>query len=467
MRDKVEFPPKCGQAAFGGQKQSGRTWIIVLILIILLGIAGYFVWDYFNPESDDGAANGEVKTDQGISTEIVDDSWCGIDNNIALDSNNNPHISHYDQANRDLIYSSKTNGQWQNEIVDSEGDVGEASGVVIDEDENPHISYIDETNGGAKYATKIDGQWQIQVIETRDGYQAKTTSIAIDSKGIPHVAYNLQPENQGPALIRYAKKDGDSWEFEDLNINGTDVNLALDKNNNAHIVYKNTEDKITYANQANNWQQDNFDPETEAGGDSTIAVDSKDNPHIAYNDYGNSAKKYATKKDGSWEIETIAQNTGNNEGTKIALDKNDRPSITYTNENKEILVIASLKSDGFKYAKIDKMGISSIAIDKNNNFHVSYTRTTEDQNKKFSEALKQTGQKEIEILKYAKGNIKEIIETEIDTTKDKIMDNENGNDDLDDNQENNQGNKETCQTDADCEVPGNICDNGICNPPDK
>ena len=69
---------------------------------------------------------------------------------LALDSNDNPHISYNRWTNRDLKYAHY-DGSWNLEIVDSEGEVGKYTSLVLDSNNNPHISYYDSTNDDLKY----------------------------------------------------------------------------------------------------------------------------------------------------------------------------------------------------------------------------------------------------------------------------------------------------------------------------
>lgn len=432
----------------GGRK---KTLIIVLAVILLAGI-GWFVWDYFGAEEQ-----GE-KTDQGIITEVVDqDGWVGIDAQIAVDSQNNPYISSYDQGNRDLKYARRMNNSWQNETVDSQGDVGEESGIAVDKDNNPHISYIDVTKGAVKYAKKINGEWKIEFVEQKDGYHSQATSIALDSNGYPHIVYNWQPSddngdemtddnldgdadnnlddnvkaaiddnddkvdngndkldnNKGNAVeshVKYASWNGKSWDIEIVTGSGSDVYLTLDKNNVPHLSFKKEDpdvmnkdsEKINHATKKDGqWKVEIVDKEVQAGGDTGIAVDSKGNPHIAYHDYANKAKKYAYWDGSSWQTKIVVQDGVNNEGLKIAIDKNDKPQIVYTYGKKETLMLAILDNDSWSTKTIDKMGNPGIAIDSLNQTHLSYGHTAEDKENRFVEIRKQTGEKEIEILKYA------------------------------------------------------------------
>jgi uncharacterized protein YxeA len=75
-------------------------------------------------------------------------------NSIALDTGGYPHISYYDNTNRDLKYAYKDAGGWHNQTVDSTSDiVGMDTSIALDTDDYPHISYWNGTNEDLKYAT--------------------------------------------------------------------------------------------------------------------------------------------------------------------------------------------------------------------------------------------------------------------------------------------------------------------------
>jgi len=74
---------------------------------------------------------------------------------IALDTNNNPHISYYDGTNNYPKYAKWTGSSWSIQSVDSAGGVGYDTSIALDSNNYPHISYYDYTNGDLKYAKWI------------------------------------------------------------------------------------------------------------------------------------------------------------------------------------------------------------------------------------------------------------------------------------------------------------------------
>jgi parallel beta-helix repeat protein len=89
-------------------------------------------------------------------SEIVDSSGGGSFCSLALDSNDNPHISYYEDSNKDLRYAKWFGSNWDIRIVDSSGDVGVYSSLALDSSDKAHISYLDNLNIDLKYVASVD-----------------------------------------------------------------------------------------------------------------------------------------------------------------------------------------------------------------------------------------------------------------------------------------------------------------------
>lgn len=333
-------------------------------------------------------STGQEETAEWRSETVDDDGWVGIDSSIAVDADGNPHISHYDQGNRDLKYAYWVGGFWQKETIDSQGDVGEESGIAVDSKGNPHISYIDATNGGLKYARR-EGSWSIETVDQVNGYHVVTTSIALDASDYPRIIYNMQSDDRD--LVKYAYWDGSSWNLETVSTNGIDVYLVLDSEDNPHACFvKDSPDdksRIYHANKASgSWSAKVADSSALAGGDCGIATDSKNHPHITYHDYGSGAVKYASWDGTSWNIQTVAADVGNEEGLKMAVDALDNPHIIYSDSKRELLMHATWNGSSWIKETVNSMGNPSVAIDHLGRLHVSHGYTVEG---------------ETEILKYS------------------------------------------------------------------
>jgi hypothetical protein len=107
---------------------------------------------------------------------------------IALDKAGNPHISYYDETNRELKYATNASGTFQVETVDGTDDVGTYTSIVLDKNDKAHISYFDLTNRDLKYATNVSGDWVAETVDLL-GDVGKYSSIAIDSFEEIHISY--------------------------------------------------------------------------------------------------------------------------------------------------------------------------------------------------------------------------------------------------------------------------------------
>ncbi|MCD4666332.1 hypothetical protein K8R47_00815 [archaeon] len=234
----------------------------------------------------------------GWSNEIIDFGGdVGKFTSLAFDSNDIPHISYNDNTNDDLKYAKyvSTNGNcgpsnsWQCTTIDSGGDVGKWTSIAVDSNDNIHISYYDLTNKDLKYAY-YDGSWDILTIDDI-GDKGMYSSIAVDSNDNPHISY-MKENNPYPGFttLKYAYYDG-LW-YSDISTGAPPFNsggytsIEIDSNDNIYIAYlMNALGGMVYV--------DYYDADTEmwypnharggnANGYISLDLDSNDNPHISF-----------------------------------------------------------------------------------------------------------------------------------------------------------------------------------------
>lgn len=221
---------------------------------------------------------------------------------LAFDRQGIPHIAYNDgQILASLYYASlnRTTGEWAFSLIDDDGaytgDAGYSSSLKIDAADRPHVAYISEDPWGLRYATSQDGtNWTVTKLDELgySNYFSRTytgISLALDSRGYPHISYyNQTASDNAPVQIRYLSWNGTGW-------------------NRETVAMPATRDFTT-----------------------SLAIDSRDIPHIAYCDVANEALMYATRSpSGIWSTQTVVQGPDLLRMPFLALSPAGNPGIAY------------------------------------------------------------------------------------------------------------------------------------------
>ncbi|MGQ9706407.1 MAG: hypothetical protein ACUVWP_05320 [bacterium] len=187
----------------------------------------------------------------------------------------------------------------------------------FDKNDKPHISFHEWYYGDLMYGYKEGDKWVIQIIDSQDNAGMGNT-IAIDSKGYPHIAYDHYIDSTRRRELKYAYYDGTKWNIEVVDNEriwqGHYCLIALDSKDHPHIIYsKATDDtlynwNLSYAYfDGNNWIKENIyylgnsdDPYN------SIVIDKEDRPHITFFYVkGGENLYYANKNSGKWNLERL------------------------------------------------------------------------------------------------------------------------------------------------------------------
>ncbi len=298
---------------------------------------------------------------------------------MALDDQNMPHISYYDDTSDDLKYAHFNGIQWLIQTADSPDSRGKYSSIAVGADRKVHISYYDDTNDDLRYALLDDGNWTREVIDS-SGDVGKYTSITLDSNNRPHISYY----NGSNTNLQYIYYDGAKWNKETVDTTGVMgwyTSIALDSNDKPHIAYYYVSGAdLKYAHKNGNWQKETVDSGGSVGYYTSLVLDTNDNPYISYRDETNDDLKFAHHDGNQWKIKVIDSvgNTGYH--TSIALDGLERPLISYYSITDTDLKYAYLDENEWHLETIDSDGAvgqyMSNAIDSYGRTHISYYSST-------------------------------------------------------------------------------------------
>jgi hypothetical protein len=223
---------------------------------------------------------------------------------------------------------------WNSQTVDTRS--GLWCSLALDSNNNPHISYSAVLSYNKRYgdfylmyASWNGSTWNIQTLGPTEGIDFP---LRLDSANNPHIIY------RNNSNLMHTKLEGSNWIFQTVdtgNIDWGSIALALDSNGNPHISYcKDT--ILKYASWTDaSWRIETVDSQGSVGFQSSIALDTNDYPQIFYGEeiYVTEAHvrllnlQYAAWTGSAWDIQTVATNVS--QLANIALDSNDCPHICY------------------------------------------------------------------------------------------------------------------------------------------
>lgn len=275
--------------------------------------------------------------------QAIDVSPSNTDNFLQIDSNDNPHISYYAHFGRALRYIFYENGAWNNEDVDSDTVKGTGiyNSLQLTPNDKPRIAYWDEVKGQMRFASFSGTNWSYSTIHTMTCTEPfpPTVSLALDSTNKPHVSF-YDCEN---SHLMYAYRDSSGWHkftVDSSPRSGLSSSIAIDSKDHPHISYRSGQSEAgrlvyTFFN-GSSWKSIQVDPDFWYGEHSSLALDAEDRPHIGYTSLpGNNVPTHEVRVafyDGiGWFRETIDKSTNNGDITSVSLqvDKNEHTHVAY------------------------------------------------------------------------------------------------------------------------------------------
>lgn len=229
--------------------------------------------------------------------EVVDnEKYTTNFSSLRLDASDHPHIAYLGDH---LKYAYYDGARWHIQLVDNSTSYP-TNGVslALDAEGHPRISYVRSFYVPSlhtymyylKYAYYDGTAWHIETVDSMEGDYTNDAisypSLAIDSKGLPHIAYNVYNKNKYIAYLKYAYYDGEAWHFEDPDVGYAcfHPSLRLDAQDHPHIacgppyLYH-----VHY--DGSNWYEEDVDLSYNVESPS-LALDVNGHPHIAYSVYG-------------------------------------------------------------------------------------------------------------------------------------------------------------------------------------
>ena len=264
---------------------------------------------------------------------------------IVVDGAGTPHIafSYNDWAagTDEGRYAYWDGAAWQTETM-STGSVFRTS-IALDQNEDPHISFYDPSwpTYGIYYAHKPASTWLVEAV---DPYAQSHQDLVVDSANTPSIAYagGVHPDY----TVYYVSRTGPgTWSTNSVYLSrANDVSVVLDSTNGAHLSFYESPHGVFYsAPTGSTWATTNA---YTSGSKPAVAVDGNDRPHLSYIDTGSSTSelRHAWWTGSAWTSETVVADADLGGHTAIAVTSDDLPRIAFKNNNTGFW-LASLVSD--------------------------------------------------------------------------------------------------------------------------
>lgn len=353
------------------------SWILIALAVVLLlpGAASAQVWNWKSEDVDKSgnatsiAVDAEGNVHLSYGTDNVEWKYAfraagtqrwdatalapGPVNyvNLALDAAGNPHIC---STFHRLRYAEFDGKKWAvQDVAPDASDIQFSCAVGVAPDGTPHLAWYKVENADRtyyvhlKYATLQEGMWVARTVDF-DTQTGKWHSMAVDSKGVPHLTYDAFVDGR----MKYATRNKDEWNVRvvqsriagdpEYNI-GMGNDLFLDASGKAHITYYTTH-LLRYASEkADGWNVQTVDTVRSAGGwlsyRSSVVLDKSGNPHIIYQD--GSSEKHAYWDGKAWHVQVIVPTGPDpNRFASLAIDKNDVLYVSYRDSGDGSLKVA-------------------------------------------------------------------------------------------------------------------------------
>jgi len=260
----------------------------------------------------------------GWHVEIVDSSaGVGETASIAVDRNDVVHVVYRDGVNSRLLHATNATGAWVVDVVSATGFYSGGIGgavVALDGAGKAHVVYFADVARELRYATNKSGAWA----DVRIDAEGFWCDLALDAAGAAHVAYSTGVPS---VSLRYATNAGGRWRTETADVDpsgarqyGQGASIALDSAGVAHVAYQDYvaatgATRIRYAtNAGGRWSAQVVAGSDGAGSDNSIAVDGTGKVHLVSS--RSSSLVYATDASGAFATEGVEASDGQ---TSIAV----------------------------------------------------------------------------------------------------------------------------------------------------
>jgi len=180
--------------------------------------------------------------------------------------------------------------------------IGTGPSIALDSRGRPHVSYGAEW--ALRHAVLRSGRWRIEIVDSHElsGHPVGLySSLAIDDADDLHISYALFGQDMSPPWpedLKYARSHDGVWEYDVPDMRGQlgfYTSLDLDADGLPHISYSDSDRQALkhVAWDGAKWTVSVVESPVGLGASTSLALDQRGMAHIAYFDGIAGAVKYA------------------------------------------------------------------------------------------------------------------------------------------------------------------------------
>ncbi len=280
-------------------------------------------------------------------------SYCW-DTHMVIDDNDHLHAA-YSTGNNYIIYMNFDGTTWSWSQVSSSGKVGPV-GIAVDSNNNPHVSYSAYGSycGNGLMLASFDGvDWTSQSVKSGSNRGCSSALVIEDDDQI-----NIAYQNRDSSKLNFVTGDGSSWSSAYSADFGNPASsmypgyyssMAVDNQGQFHIAhYDSKEEDLRYSTGVPNGQWSNtiIDSGGNTGRNPAIAIDAAGDPHIVYHSWAGWDLKYATLNPSSpdWQISNVETAGSVGDSSSIFIDDTGIIHIAYSDDTNNVLRYATKNS---------------------------------------------------------------------------------------------------------------------------
>lgn len=255
---------------------------------------------------------------------------------------------------------------------------------------------VDLAKGGLGYAVRNGNRWAVSSA-AHPGHDGWDSTVAIGRDGVVRAAGILPSQFNSSEGVDYYELRGGQWRVTPIGSGPIayefNVSLAVDpRSGRPALTYYNdrSADLVFASFDGKRWTRETVAAQGDAGKYSSLSLDRRGRPHISFFQERSASSgtiRYATKRNGKWTIEDVGTltafeggMTGARRNSSLALDAKGVPRIAYS--DKKVLRLATRTASGWKAETVASAAarplgqLVSLALDGRGRPHLSFYEVT-------------------------------------------------------------------------------------------